>query len=180
MINWWIKRHKKKRLSKLPRLRRLFEHQVEPLVDVLYMKHQIHSYEIKRAVGGIETPETIRGKALEVLYYSRFQCEVRLLWELEATSMYVQTNHLEFSPTEIENKDRLSEGEYVQLNVEIKSDDELRGNLGEKGEKLLIIKNEKDHKYPLWAYNEETKEAFRVSENEVNRLHTRIPVEIII
>lgn len=179
MLMWLLKKHKQKKLSKLPRKRRIFEHQAEPLVDELYMKHQIRTYEIKYAKLGKEAPEHLSGCEVEILFYGKLQCEVKLLNEEKIPSFYILTEKIDFSPIQPTTPNSIAEGEFVELLSDIKSDDELKGILGEESDELLIIKVEREAEFSYWAYNEETKEAFRVKENEVKRLNKRIEVEIV-
>jgi hypothetical protein len=178
LINWLIKKHKQKRLSKLQRKRRIFEHQAGPLVDELYMKHQIRAYEIKFAKIGQQAPEQIRGLNVEILYFSRFQCEVKFIHS-EEPSFFIQTNQLDLSPIQSANDSGIGAGEFVKLLKDIHSDDEVKEVLGEAGEELLIIRIEEGHDFPYWVYNGENKEAFRVNKSEMKRLDKRIQVEII-
>lgn len=178
MINWMIKRYKKKKLSKLPRKRRIFEHQAEPLIDELYMKHRIRAYEIKFARIGQNASEHLRGCDIEILYFSKMQCEVQLL-NSDIPSFYLPTHQIDFSPIQPSSQSIVTEGEFVHLTKEIKSDDELKGVLGEEGDELLIIKVEPNEEYPYWAYDLNTKEFFRVIDDEIYRLNKRIPVEIL-
>lgn len=173
-----IKKHKERRISRLPKKRRIFEHESGPVVDALYMRHKIYSYEINEATIGQNAPEHLRGKKVEVLFFSRTQCEVQPLNQ-EEPSFFIPTSYIDFTPIQKPHFNHIVEGQYIQLKKDIKSDDQLRGILGEEGEELLVIKIEPREEYPYWVYNEEKQEAFRVKREEFTPLDKRILIEIL-
>jgi len=177
MITWWLNKQKQKRMSKLKRKRRIFEHQAEPLVDALLMKHKIQKYQVKTATINEYAPAHVQGEQVSILFFGRILCEVQLTKKPEVV-FFLPTNQLTFSISDAPNY-TIVEGQYVCLNQDIKSDDELSGVLGEKEDELLIIKIEEEAEYPYWGYSQDKKEALRLKKSEFDMLDKRVPVEII-
>lgn len=179
-----LKFFRKKKEKVYPRKRRIWEHEADPFMETLHMKYRVKAYEVRFAKiksGISDVPEHLWNCPVEVLFYSRFHCEILPQTEnaIPSDVQHIPTNYLDFAP--INNKPfpkEVEEGEYVMLKQDMESDDELKEELGEEGDVVLVFWKMPGDDYPYWVYNPETKLYFRLNEQEFERCYKRLPVII--
>lgn len=182
MFVWFIKKihqkFQKRKHSKLPRKRRIFDYEAEPLIDQLKLNFQFSPLDIQFGTLNEKAPKHLVNKDVEILFYSKQQCEVQLI-DKESSSFFLPTEYIDFSPFLFPKKSSSYVGKYAKIITDIKSDDEIKGFLGKKNDIVLVFHYEKESDLPYWVKNERTNECFKVRKEEIAWTDKQLPIEII-